>query len=178
MTAEIVTIGFSTFFAFCILFAALKVWLLSSATWTRQTIFAIRADLFDAALLKNEFNDASYREEEKCLNGLLRWIEEIDGFYIISILLRHEMFSDYKEIDTSSPLFEEISSTEERTKKALLRYIWFGSISGFIVMTIIYVTGKLDRFIKIAATYSKRMSFDDFARNEYSSKNYVIPFSL
>ncbi len=167
MGIDVVFTGYITFFSFCLFFLSIKAWRLSLATWTRQKVFSARADLFDAAYRENAFNDPAYQQAENAMNGLLRLIDGMNGFSILYIWIQRHLSIEKDELNiNNTPLAKDIDDTRNQIIKALLYYIRWGTPSGFAVLLFLQITGNINRFIRIAYIYSRKMAVDDFARKE------------
>ncbi len=160
LSTDLLETGVSVFVAFCALMLALRAWRLSTATWYRQALFVARADLFDAAVEKDALDDPAYREMESAINGLLLWLDEIDGCSVARLLmnLRHRNLPGW---DHSSGLLErEIETAKQRVRRALLAHLWTSTFSGCFLMSVLWMMRSVNRLVASVIAYSLKRSYD------------------
>jgi len=171
MNAELSATGLSLVVGAALIVIALRAWQKASATLARERLFAVRAALFDAALRDRAFGDAAYREAEARINGMLRWVEHVNGLYLCSVILRVRFGGLDVPARTSSEhsaIASAIATADAEISSAVRRHLWTGTMSGFLLMAVGWLTGQLGRIFGAADGYARRLSGDSFARREWS----------
>ncbi len=181
MIADQLANGLLVFVSVSLLLGALRAWRLTSATVARETIFSARADLFLAAADKDAFEDSAYRDMESLLNGCIRWVGDINGFLVASILLRRHL--DVREggsemTQSSAAVADDIRLAETRLQRALMKHLTWGTLSGFVLVSAMQLTNRLNRLWRATESYSRNMSTDDYVQQTQNPGKHFSPSSL
>ncbi len=150
----------SIFLSLLLLAYALKIWRRFVITWTRESAFSIRADLFDCARENDAFSDPAYRETRLVINGMLRWLEQMSVFNIlclsIQMKLRNLKFDTQIEGLEDSPIKTKIIDAQESLKKLIMRHFCLVGFDGILLMGIVAFIGGMASTLRAAYCESEK----------------------
>jgi len=147
--AEYVSIAVSLF----AVTVALSVWRRAAISYTREDVFAIRADLFDAALKNGQcFDDPAYREMTHRLNGFLRFIHTTTGWWVLYAIVvsrfDHRAVRNHVSGVDESQLKDDVKNAQRRLRRLIVRHYWMVGVDGLVLMLSTGLIGRFRRMMR------------------------------
>lgn len=147
-----------------VLLFALRFWRRAVTEMTRQRLFAVRAELFDAAAMQNKFEDSAYRETRLVINGVLRDLDRINGWVWLYYGFMHWKSEDTELLSSALPSVEmqdSVIKTRKSVSRILSLHLWVSSIDTFAAMLIFTILGHVNIIIQAALHEAERVGRDD-----------------
>ncbi len=117
------------------------IWWMRLRVWMfREELFAIRNELWDAMLAKNDLENPAHREFRAGANALIRLAPMLSIFTVLRLVLNED---DTRNLlpRQQAVVIEEIEKSRHKLVLRVVRFILFESLSGLLIVLALAVFG-------------------------------------